>query len=85
MSEAAKRCGIPILALTHALFAIGLVLSLCFGKRPLLGGNNGDHDRDSNDPCRNSRIRRNAGTSGSAPHLCLSPSRSSWNLPPPCF
>jgi lipopolysaccharide export system permease protein len=28
MSEAAKRCGIPFLALTHALFAIGLVLSL---------------------------------------------------------
>lgn len=28
MSEAAKRCGIPLLALTHALFAIGLVLSL---------------------------------------------------------
>jgi lipopolysaccharide export system permease protein len=28
MSEAAKRCGIPFLALNHALFAIGLVLSL---------------------------------------------------------
>ncbi len=28
MSEAAKRFGIPFLALTHALFAIGLVLSL---------------------------------------------------------
>ena len=28
MSEAAKRCGIPFLALTHALLAIGLVLSL---------------------------------------------------------
>ncbi|MGH6813728.1 MAG: LptF/LptG family permease [Methylocella sp.] len=28
MSEAAKRCGIPLLALVHALLAIGLVLSL---------------------------------------------------------
>jgi lipopolysaccharide export system permease protein len=28
MSEAAKRCGIPILALTHSLLAIGLVLNL---------------------------------------------------------
>jgi lipopolysaccharide export system permease protein len=28
MSEAAKRCGIPLLALTHALLAIGLVLSV---------------------------------------------------------
>jgi lipopolysaccharide export system permease protein len=28
MSEAAKRCGIPFLALVHALLAIGLVLSL---------------------------------------------------------
>jgi lipopolysaccharide export system permease protein len=28
MSEAAKRCGIPLLALSHALLAIGLVLSL---------------------------------------------------------
>ncbi len=28
MSEAAKRCGIPFLALTHALLAIGLVLNL---------------------------------------------------------
>jgi hypothetical protein len=28
MSEAAKRFGIPLLALTHALLAIGLVLSL---------------------------------------------------------
>ena len=28
MSEAAKRCGIPLLAITHTLFAIGLVLSL---------------------------------------------------------
>jgi len=27
MSEAAKRCGIPLLALVHALLAIGLVLS----------------------------------------------------------
>ncbi|MGC2224922.1 MAG: LptF/LptG family permease [Methylocella sp.] len=28
MSEAAKRCGIPLLALVHALFAIGLVLNV---------------------------------------------------------
>jgi lipopolysaccharide export system permease protein len=28
MSEAAKRCGIPLLALVHALLAIGLVLSV---------------------------------------------------------
>jgi lipopolysaccharide export system permease protein len=28
MSEATKRCGIPLLALTHALLAIGLVLSV---------------------------------------------------------
>ncbi|MGA7385786.1 MAG: LptF/LptG family permease [Methylocella sp.] len=28
MSEAAKRCGIPLLALVHALLAIGLVLSI---------------------------------------------------------
>jgi lipopolysaccharide export system permease protein len=28
MSEAAKRCGMPLLALAHALLAIGLVLSL---------------------------------------------------------
>jgi lipopolysaccharide export system permease protein len=28
MSEAAKRCGIPFLALTHTLLAIGLVLNL---------------------------------------------------------
>lgn len=28
MSEAAKRCGIPLLALAHALLAIGLVLNL---------------------------------------------------------
>ncbi len=28
MSEAAKRFGIPILALAHALLAIGLVLTL---------------------------------------------------------
>ena len=27
MSEAAKRCGIPLLALVHALLAIGLVLN----------------------------------------------------------
>ena len=28
MSEAAKRCGIPVLALVHALLAIGLVLNI---------------------------------------------------------
>jgi lipopolysaccharide export system permease protein len=28
MSEAAKRCGIPLLALVHALLAIGVVLSV---------------------------------------------------------
>ena len=60
-------------------------LEPCFGKRPLFGGNNRDHARDPNDPCRNSRFRRNAGASGSALHLCWSGSRSSWNLPPPCF
>ena len=30
MSEAAKRCGIPLLALVHALLAIGLVLNFAF-------------------------------------------------------
>jgi lipopolysaccharide export system permease protein len=60
MSEAAKRFGIPLLALTHALLAIGLVLTLASASGRAFGGDNGDHAHNPGDPCRNSRFHRNA-------------------------
>jgi lipopolysaccharide export system permease protein len=81
MSEAAKRCGIPLLALVHALLAIGLVLNVASAS----GGASAAQRRCS--PSRRFisrssfppkrwcvRIRDSSGSLAS---------RSSWNLPPP--
>ena len=65
-SEAAKRCGIPLLALVHALLAIGLVLNVASARGGISAAVIATVLAIPASPCRDSRLRRNAGPSGSA-------------------
>ena len=83
MSEAAKRCGIPLLALVHTLLAIGLVLNFASASRSALAATRATMLAI---PAIHLAILVSAETLvRQDPRFRLGSlaSRSSWNLPPP--